>query len=596
MKRHCALALVLFFAPALCMAQDAPEDLLSSKTQIYVRWDGNSAHQKAYDKTAMGKIMQGDLGKFLDSAFVQLKETLGTVIAQEGLLDGKPPEQLEKMQKDINEAMKLLKVLGDRGILFAVEARGVTPPSGQVTIIVPDADKDGETLFSLFRLIASNAGIDLKPKKIGDHTVTGIEGVAPVNLGWWMHGKHAVVTVTTESLADTIKRMHDNKKDSLSKNKLFAGINNFKKYETSFRGYVDFASLRVMALETFPQAVPFVNALGLQGLKAVTFVSGFEDRADRGTLELHLEKERTGLLRLTQGTPFTMKDVPPLPKDVNSWQMMSVDFATFYDEALKMARAIINIVDPDRKEDLDEGLKQVKLALGVDLRKDLLAHLGDQVVSYSSPAEGLFGLGATTLVKVKDGKKIKETMETMVKNLSTTVGVEMITKKTMYRGVEVSQILVRQEGFIFVPTYAVHKDWLIVALFPQSVQGAILRLNGEIKGWEPNADLKDSLSKLPKEFTSISIVDPRPGVAQLLSIAPMAGGLLRTFVPEAKFDVGSIPNAHVVTKELFPNVTVSEDKDNIVRIESRSSIPMPFDLSGAGIFALFGAFGAIADK
>ena len=42
---------------------------------------------------------------------------------------------------------------------------------------------------------------------------------------------------------------------------------------------------------------------------------------------------------------------------------------------------------------------------------------------------------------------------------------DVSVKKKTYHGVELREVHVRQEGFFFVPTYAIHKDWLV---FPQT--------------------------------------------------------------------------------------------------------------------------------
>jgi hypothetical protein len=54
---------LLLLIPGLAHAQDAPEQLLPAGTQLYLRWDGVAAHQSAYEKTALGKMMKGDVGR-----------------------------------------------------------------------------------------------------------------------------------------------------------------------------------------------------------------------------------------------------------------------------------------------------------------------------------------------------------------------------------------------------------------------------------------------------------------------------------------------------------------------------------------------------
>src|SRR5207247_526516 len=124
---------------------------------------------------------------------------------------------------------------------------------------------------------------------------------------------------------------------------------------------------------------------------------------------------------------------------------------------------------------------------------------------------------------------------------------------------------VRVEGFIFVPSFTIHRDYLALAFFPQPVHGFVLRSTGELPAWKPGSHVEAALAKLPKEFVAVSVSDPRPTMQQLLSLAPLIGGAVRSFVPESKFDVGSIPNGHEVVRHLYRNVTVVNDDGKVLR-------------------------------
>ena len=129
-----------------------------------------------------------------------------------------------------------------------------------------------------------------------------------------------------------------------------------------------------------------------------------------------------------------------------------------------------------------------------------------------------------------------------------------------------------------------------VLLFPQQVQGYILRAKGDLAAWKPDARVRKSLEELPKEFISVSFSDPRPSVKEILSIAPLIGGTVNSFTPDSKFEVGSLPNAQEATQHLFPNVSVSTDDGTTLRLETRASLQLPFDVTGLDVYAVFGFF------
>jgi hypothetical protein len=59
------LTLLVLLVPAGSWAADVPDRLLSADTQVYLRWDGSTAHQAAFVQTALGKVVQGDCAEFI---------------------------------------------------------------------------------------------------------------------------------------------------------------------------------------------------------------------------------------------------------------------------------------------------------------------------------------------------------------------------------------------------------------------------------------------------------------------------------------------------------------------------------------------------
>lgn len=588
MSRCWGPVLLVLLLPGFARAQQAAEDLMPAGAQVYMRWDGIEAHRAAYEKTALGKTMQGDTGKFVTNLFTQMQESLGGLLTVQQLLGGVPPEQLQKLQADAAQAPKLLSLLGQHGVVLAVEVRRLEPPDGQITLILPDAGTKAAPLFATLRLAAGMAGIEVKEKKIGDRMVSHLD-LGMAQAAWWVEGKHAVIVAGTESPEAAVKRTTGNG-PKLSGSPLFKRVQGFKQFETGARAYVDVAALVQIARTRDKDVARLIDDLGLDGLRSLVFYSGFEGLAERSLAELDIPGPRKGALRLLAGKPFKMADVPPLPPDAVSWSMTNFDAAIAYDIGIQATEGVVRLVSPESLPQFKDALKQIDTVLGIDLRKDLLAALGDQLVQYSSPAEGPLSLGQTFVIKVKDGKKALAAIDQAIKGLANTTGTDVSVKRKTYRGVELHEVHFQQQGFFFLPTYALYKDWLVVSYFPQPVQGFVLRASGELPGWKPDERLQTSLGQLPREFISISVSDPVPSVKQVLSLAPLVGGLIRGFAPDVKFDVGSLPNAHEATRHLFPNATVVTDDGKTLRLETRASLALPMDLTGLDTYAIFFAF------
>jgi hypothetical protein len=589
MVRRIAFVVALLAVAPAARAQ-APEELLPAGTQLYIRWDGMKAHRDAYNKTALGKMLAGDTGKFIDGIFGQMQETVGGLLTVQSLLGGAAPEKLQKLTADATEATKLLPMLSDKGFILAVEARKLEPPEGQVTLILPDIGDNPKPFLGLMRLVAGIAQIDAKEAKIEGRTVNHFEAES-VRVAWWIEGKHGVVAVGTDKAEAIVKRMAG-KGENLTSNALYKKIAGFRDFETGARAFLDVASVVKLVKTRGDEVAKLIDDLGLDSLKSLLFYSGFDGVAERGLTEFEIVGPRKGLLELTRGKPFTLADVPPLPEDVISWSMTNFDLPALYDVGVKTAEHIVKLVAPDSVAQVKEALDEANKFLGINIRNDLLANLTGPIVSYSSPAEGPFVLGQTFMVKVKDAEKLHAALDTAIKAIGQAAGADVSVKKRSYRGVDLREVHVRQQGFIFVPTYAVHDGWLVLSYFPQAVQGYVLRAKGEVPAWKPGPEVRDALEKLPKQFVSVSVSDPRPTIKQLLSIAPVIGGLVNSFLPDAKIDVGTLPNAHEATKHLFPNVSVVSDDGKALRQETRASLALPFDVSGLDTYVI--VFGGAA--
>jgi hypothetical protein len=585
--RH-VLALLALLAPLPARAQEAPERLLSADTQIYLRWDGVDAHQAAYAKTSLGKILQGDTGKFVDQVFAQVREGLGALLTVDQLLGGADPDRLRQMEADSAQAAQVFTLLRKHGFVFAVEVKGIEPPQGQVTLILPGTGPKPEPLFAALRLTASLARQKVAMQKIGGRTVHSL-ALPPVTLVWWAEGNDAVVRLGLGPVEALVKLPEEGAR--LVDAPLFRRVRSFDKFRTAARGFLDIAAFVKMARTRGKEVGKLLDNLGVSGMNSLVLYSGFDGEAERGLIELDAPGPRKGLLKLLAGKPFKLEDVPPLPPDVVSWSMTHFDLAAAYDVGLQAARQIIKITSPENLKDFEDGVRGINLLLGLDLRKDLLGSLGTRLVLYNSPSEGIFTLGQTAIVEVRDAERLEGALAQLVKALATFSGGQVEIKRRTYRGVPVREVHVREQGFFFIPTYAFYKGekttWLAVSLFPQPVHGFIARAKGDLPAWKPDRATARSLKRLPGEFLSVSYSDPRPTVKQVLSVAPMIGGLVNSLNKEIDFDVASLPVAQDVTRHLFPNVSVLSDDGKTLRLDSRASLSLPLDIAGLDSYALF---------
>ncbi len=577
MSRRLALAVVLLTAGAV-RADEAPERLLPASTQLYVRWDGIEAHRASYEKTAVGKMLQEDTGKFLAGVFTQLQTALGEKMTVPSLLEGLDPDKLQQIQNDVGEVPRLVPIFTRNGFILAAELRGVVPPQLQATLILPGAGAEPKPFLSLMRLIANASKLPIKETKLTAGAVQHLE-LGPAHLVWWIEGNDAVLVLGTDKPEVVVERARQ-KTERLADNVQYQKLRDFKGFETAARGFLDGTALVKLAQAQGKEVAKVVDELGLGGLHGMRFYLGFDVPAERTLIEIDMPGPRKGLLTFADSKPFTFAELPPLPDDVISFSAFRFSAAGIYDTTVKAAQSIAGSFSPLAVPLVHAALIKADSTVGFSIRYDLLGPLGDTLVVYNSGTDGPINIGTTLLFRIKDEKRLRPTLDKLLKALGALTGSDIKVRKRTFRGVELNEVVVKQQGFLFLPTYAIHNGWLAISLYPQPVQGYVLRCAGEVPSWKPGPEVEASLAKLPKEMLAVGVSDPRYTVKQVLSVAPFIAGAVRAFAPESKFDLGALPNAHQATRHLFPNVMVLNDDGTTLRLQTRSSLQLPFDLVG----------------
>jgi hypothetical protein len=639
-----ALFALAFASPAFAAdprptVDTAPEKLLPPSTQLYVRWDGVTAHNDAYKKSIWGGVMAGPTGDSVRALIARAPKLLGSSVLAEPLLDGKPPAELKANLADLKAIEKVVELLADKGVLVAAEVREPAPtikgigqafggliggklpgaeailPDAQVIVIVPDVGDKAEILFGSLRLVmkkldAKLDALDANGRK-GFRVNVPQEGPLPLNVAWWVEGKHFVFYAGTRKPTDIIAEMTANAaRDGLTKNALYQRCMKTGDFESITRGYVDTEKVIGLAKSL---AGPFVPGLkerldstGISGVKAVVFSSGFDGKESRALYEFDAPGERKGVLKaLKGGTPLALKDLPPMPPDVSRFSALRLDPAATYDAGLGLVELLtmnveFGVEDDVKKKGQMEVIKARKAFLasegdkflGISVADDLLPHLGDKLVVFQSPTEGLQVFGTVVCISVKDAAKVRTAADRVQRAIEAIANSPIKVRKKTLKGVEYREFYARGFGVV-TPTYAIVDDWLVVAGHPQAVQGVILRAKGDLEKWKPDDATAKRLAKMPQDGCGLQYNDPKSTTSNLCTIGPLVLatlGLRGAFnePTETDFDpidVGIVPNAHELCKHLFPNLTVTRDDGKTIRIEVNESFSLPLEVVGAEPFA-----------
>jgi hypothetical protein len=303
--------------------------------------------------------------------------------------------------------------------------------------------------------------------------------------------------------------------------------------------------------------------------------------------------------------PLGLSDLPPLPPDVSRFSALRLDPAAAYDAGLGLLELLTTNVDFGVEEAAgqktpaelikvrkDYFAREADKFLGISVADDLLPHLGDKLVVFQSPTEGLQVFGTVVCISVKDAAKVRTATDRVQRALEAIANSPIKVRKKVLKGVEYREFYARGFGVV-TPTYAVVGGWLVIAGHPQAVQGAILRSKGELDTWKPDATTARRLAKMPTDGCGLQYCDPRSTASNLCTIGPLflsvfglrGGGDENNETDFDPIDVGIVPNAHELCKHLFPNLTVTRDDGKTIRIDVNESFSLPLEVIGVEPFA-----------
>jgi len=417
-----------------------------------------------------------------------------------------------------------------------------------------------------------------------------------------VEGKHFVFYGGTMRPEVVLKEVAANaKKGGITGHPLYQRVNQDPGFESIARGFVDTARVVALAKSIVGPFVPGIREriddLGLGGLKAVVFNSGFDGKESRATWEFDLPGERKGLAKVLKQQPLGVNDLPPMPPDVSRFSALRVDPTATYNAGIMAVEALTMTAPFGVEDDAKNAAEKVharreylerefEKLVGLNIREDVLPYAGDKVVVFQSPSEGISAFGTVICVSLKDPAKIKVASDRVNRGLETIASAPIKVRKKTLRGYEIRELYSRGFGII-TPTYAIVDDWLVVSAHPQAVQGFILRTKGELEKWKPDAATATRLAKMPADGCGLQFCRPESTVQNLCCIGPLLIGQITLFnrfnQSESDYDpidVGLIPNGHELSRHLFPNLTVTRDDGKSIRIEVNESFSVPGEFIG----------------
>jgi hypothetical protein len=582
-----------------------PEQLLPPTTQVYLRWDGIEAHVEAYQRSALGQIFTGELGRTLRAVRARAERRFKLESVGEKLLAGAPPKELQQSHEELLARLGLPEAFARTGIVLGFEARALPPrktllrnlvrvgrgeaelqdlitPQMQLTLIFPGA-ADQVAIANYLGALAKEKTTRAIRIHQRDCYLLDEQG-EEWRWVWWLEGKHLVVVGSTERPEVVVARVGRAGR-GITDQPLYRQLQK-PDFEVTSRGFLAgkslAANLRLLLLSQ-PDQLAWLDDLGLFEIEAVRFWEGFEGVASRSVVEVEVSGSRKGITRFMVPRAVDLKCLPPLPADAHRWTVARTDPSAAYE--LLLGYLVVEnglspegSVNPSRAfaEARETMRREIDDALGIKIA-DLFATLGDTFLTYYSPSDGLPGLAQVIAVSVKDEHKVERAFDGFGRKLADLTEGELQFRTRPYHGASLREFVFPGEGSPVTVTYTVCQGWLVIALNPQPVQGFVLRCQGKLPAWKADPATARALARVPADAGLVQVVDPRPSMNLLLGAAPVLSGLVGS---EFLLTAGDLPHPGAVTRHLFPNVAWTSFDGKTFRKDSRDSLALPFQEVG----------------
>lgn len=302
-----------------------------------------------------------------------------------------------------------------------------------------------------------------------------------------------------------------------------------------------------------------IDVLGLNGLKAVAFSSGYDGGKGVTKSFAHIPTdERKGLFALSSGKPVDMERLAWIPKSVGSFSIATMgNLEGLYTTVMDAVKAY----DPGVAEMVTAEVARMEEGLGFNIQKDAFGAFSDEVITYSMPISGV--MATPEMVFMMGCKNNAKTLDVLKKLCKLSDGIVSISEVAGDESLFSVDLTLDDLGGgmdptgMLDPTIGFKNGYFVFALSRTDVKGAMSRLSGAAENEgdvRSNAAFKPYISMIPQGVDSIAFSDVAGtidgiygGLSGIVGILPIP--------PEVPIDVGLLPSTETITKHLFGSVS-----------------------------------------
>ena len=139
-----------------------------------------------------------------------------------------------------------------------------------------------------------------------------------------------------------------------------------------------------------------LDHMGVLGLESFHFMADIRDGDEHDTIYIHAPSPRKGLLDLAGGNPLSQEILSMVPSSALAAVGMRLDLSKALDDVMTGTSMSPTLEEANRK--LLRNLDRFQRFMGLDLREEVLAHFGSEMVVYANMDEAPLRLPSITAI------------------------------------------------------------------------------------------------------------------------------------------------------------------------------------------------------
>ncbi len=265
---------------------------------------------------------------------------------------------------------------------------------------------------------------------------------------------------------------------------------------------------------------PKINALGFDALDTYTVCRGMDAIGCLDRWQLAVKGEPRGVLSLIDTAALRIPDLKVIDLKSPAAVAFQLDLGKLLDVYLEVA-AVLDPVDQSR-EVTGQQIAQIEQMLGMRLREDLLASLGDSWKVFAQSGPTGLTTGWTAALEIRDAERFRKLHTQLLERLRpllTQAGAPNLETTTI-EGTEVHTIKVPVPGVPLAPCWCVTDKELLFAAVPDTLR-VLLERKKDAASLADTPLMRRTFASQPKPLL-IAHIDTRAVAETLLDLYPHA--------------------------------------------------------------------------